>query len=93
MVVGEHVDGLLTLTVQPPSDKERGADLRERVVNALTLAEPEGIRTTTNIAKAVGCKKNDLTVVLRGVIEDGVIEMVKDGKADVYRIAREDTPF
>ena len=92
-VVGKHDEGLLNLTVVPPSDKERGADLRERVVNALTLAEPSGIRTTTNIAKAVGCKKNDLTVVLRGVVEDGVVEMVKDGKADVYRIAREDTPF
>ena len=84
---------MLKLTVEPPSDKERGADLRERVVNALTLAEPDGIRTTTNIAKAVGCKKNALTTVLLKLADDGVIEKVEDGKADVYRVAREDTPF
>ena len=92
-VVGKHVDGLLTLTVQPPSDKERGADIQARIMNALTLAEPDGIRTTTKIAEAVGCKKAALTTPLRQLVDGGAIEKVADGKADVYRIAREDTPF
>ena len=92
-IVGKHVDGRLVLTVEPPSDKERGADLRQRVVNALTLAEPEGIRTTTDMAQAVGCKKAALTSILIKLAEDGVIEKAKDDGADLYRIAREDTPF
>ena len=93
VVVGKHVDGKLVLTVEPPTDKERGEGLLQRVVNALTLAEPEGIRTTTELAKAVGCKKNALTAPLLKLAADGVIEKVADGAADVYRIAREDTPF
>ena len=92
-VVGKHVDSVLVITVEPPTDRERGADLRERVVNALTLSEPTGIRTVTTLAKAVGCKRQALDKLLPELIEGGVVEKVLDGKADVYRIAREDTPF
>ena len=92
-IVGQHIDGLLRLTVEPPSDKERGADLRARVVNALTLAEPDGIRTTTTLAEKVGCKKAALTKPLLELVEEGIAEKVTDGRADVYRIAREETPF
>ena len=93
VVVGKHVDGVLVLSVEPPTDKERGTDITQRVVNALTLAEPEGIRTTTKLATAVGCKKGALTEPLRALVESGVIEKVKDGTADLYRIAREDALF
>ena len=92
-IVGQHVDGVLVLRVEPPTDKEQGADIRQRVINALTLAEPDGIRTTTKVAKAVGCKRQALDKVLPGLAEEGVIEKVEDGNADLYRIAREDTPF
>ena len=92
-VVGKHKGGRLVLTVEPPSDKERGADLRERVVNALTLAEPDGIRTVTTLAKAVGCKRQALDKLLPQLAADGVIEKVQEGAADLYRVAREDTPF
>ena len=92
-VVGKHVDGVLTITVEPPTDKERGADLTERVVNALTIAEPEGIRTATKLATAVGCKRQALDKVLPMLVEAGAIEKVEDGKADLYRIAREDSLF
>ena len=92
-IVGKHVDGLLTLTALPPSDKERGASLEDRIINTLTLAEPDGIRTTTKLAEAVGCKKSALTTPLSKMVAGGVVEKAQDGKADVYRIAREDTPF
>ena len=92
-VVGKHVDSVLVITVEPPTDRERGADLRERIVNALTLSEPAGIRTTKTLAEKVGCKKAALTGPLLKLVEDDVVEKVLDGKADVYRIARGDTPF
>ena len=92
-VVGKHVDSVLVLTVEPPTDKERGADLRERIVNALTLSEPTGIRTVAKLAKAVGCKRQALDKLLPQLMEGGVIEKVADGQADLYRIAREDTTF
>lgn len=92
-IVGKHVDSVLVLTVEPPTDKERGADLRERIVNALTLSEPTGIRTVAKLAKSVGCKRQALDKLLPQLMEGGVIEKVADGKADLYRIAREDTPF
>ena len=93
VVTGTHVDGLLDIRAEPPTGADDGASVRDRIVNALTVAEPDGIRTVKAMRKAAGGRGRDCDSALVQLAGDGVIETVKDGAAMVYRLAREDTPF
>ena len=54
VISGIHVDGLLDLRAEPPTGDDSGTSVRDRIVNALTVAEPEGIRTVKAMRKAAG---------------------------------------
>ena len=92
-ISGTHDDGVLVLTVDPPNDADNGADLRARIVNAVTIAEPDGIRGKAALRKAVGGKGKDIDAATDLLVSDGVLQMTLQGRAQLYQLAREDSPF
>ena len=86
-ITGTHVDGVLQIVVNSPTNDDTGATLRDKIVNAIMVDEPTGIRTMTTLIRAVGGKAAKVRPELDRLIADGVIARSKDGKADVFHIA------
>ena len=89
-IAGNHVDGELVVTITPPLLTDAKASIKDRIVNALTLAEPDGITGREALRKAVGCKGNALDTPLRELGGDKVIQTDQKGRATVFRLAREE---
>ena len=88
-ITGTHIDDVLVLRADAPNNADSGLSLRDRIVNAITVAEPKGIRTVAALMTAVGGKSTKVRPEINTLVEFGVIEVTKDGKADVFRLARE----
>ena len=94
VVSGNHRNGLLDLRAEPPTNADSGANAKDRVVNALTVAEPDGIRTARAMEQAAGGNKADVRTAIAELITDGVIDVTTGkGGAKSYRLAREEMPF
>ena len=94
VISGNHVDGKLELRAEPPTNADSGANAKDRVVNALTVAEPSGIRTARAMEQAAGGNKAAVRGAIGELVTEGVID-VSTGKGGikVYALAREDMPF
>ena len=87
-ITGETIDGVLTLAAIPPSLREDGGDVAARIMEALTEAGEDGIKGKGKMRKTVAGKGVTVDAALADMEADGLIDVVKEGAAIVYRIAR-----
>ena len=87
-ITGETIDGVLTLEAIPPSLREDGGDVAARILEALTEAGEDGIKGKGKMRKTVAGKGVTVDAALADMEADGLIDVVKEGAAIVYRIAR-----
>ena len=87
-ITGEYKDGVLALEAIPPSVREDGGDIPDRIMAALSEAGDDGIRGKAIMRKRVAGKAVSVDAALVDMESEGVIEVTKEGPAMVYRIAR-----
>ena len=87
-ITGEYKDGVLTLDAIAPNVREDGGDIADRIMEALIAAGDDGIRGKAIMRKRVAGKGVNVDAALVEMESEGVIEVTKEGAAQVYRIAR-----
>ena len=87
-ITGETQEGILYLEAVPPSLREDGGDVTARIIEALTEAGEDGIKGKGKMRKTVAGKGVSVDAALADMESEGVIDVVKEGAAMVYRIAR-----
>ena len=55
-ITGAHIGDVLLIQAHPPTAGDSGATIRDRIVNVLTLAEPDGVRTLKLLLKTIGSR-------------------------------------
>ena len=86
-ITGCTVDGRLTITIDPPADNEDDAlDIPMLLLAAIGGAGAEGVRgarALNEMVKGKGIHKQEALILL---IQDGLVEQIREGKANVHRL-------
>ena len=86
-ITGCTVDGRLTITIDPPTDNEDDAlDIPMLLLAAIGGAGAEGVRgarALNEMVKGKGIHKQEALILL---IQDGLVEQIREGKANVHRL-------